>query len=595
MTAVTINRDELYDNLTYVDNSKIKDAGKGLFAATNIKKGDTIAEFKQSIIKSYLHCGTICYSGEIYFYDKKCKAHFTNDIININSLRDIYNSIINGESIIKTHDKIPLNSSISGKKINDQVKIYLVAQKDIASDEEIYTHYGLMYWLSQAHYLQKNISGKKYIADKLSNNEPLSLLRFPDCLTNNLYAESINNYYRDFYSETGKMAISVDSKSSLSFSYSDEKLDFEKCIITDSGIINSRETAFFDDDLIQIINTSDKDKIMIWLIDNINSENLSNYGHFLYELANEIKYGAASTAYSLLANVALPELDLWANNIGPEGAASIAKALFTNATLTKLNLMTNNIGPEGAASIAKALLTNATLAELNLRDNNIGPEGAASIAKALHTNATLAKLNLRDNNIGPEGAASISHSLLTNMTLAELNLRDNNIGPEGAASIAKALHTNATLTKLNLEYNNIGPEGAASIAKALFTNATLTILNLRANNIGPEGAASITKTLLTNATLTKLNLRANNIGPEGAASIAHTLPTNMTLTELDLRDNNIGSKGIASIVNILINNFKLTKIILDDVTNAKITKIINYNKKIFDERRFRYTKSIFNN
>jgi hypothetical protein len=63
------------------------------------------------------------------------------------------------------------------------------------------------------------------------------------------------------------------------------------------------------------------------------------------------------------------------------------------------------------------------------------------------------------------------------------------------------------------------------------------------------------------------------------------LLTNATLTELNLKVNNIGSEGVASIVNTLKYNFKLTK----------ITKYINRNKKIFEERRFRYTKSIFSN
>jgi hypothetical protein len=89
-------------------------------------------------------------------------------------------------------------------------------------------------------------------------------------------------------------------------------------------------------------------------------------------------------------------------------------------------------------------------------------------------------------------------------------------------------------------------------------------------------------------TLARLNLRANNIGPEGAASIAHLLLTNMTLTGLNLWYNNIGPEGVVSTVNAPKNNFKLTKIIINDTDNTKITKIINYNKKIFEERRFKY-------
>jgi hypothetical protein len=62
--------------------------------------------------------------------------------------------------------------------------------------------------------------------------------------------------------------------------------------------------------------------------------------------------------------------------------------------------------------------------------------------------------------------------------------------------------------------------------------------------------------------------------------------------KLNLGENNIGPEGVVLMVGALKNNFKLTKIIIDGANNTKITKIINRNKKIFEGRRFKYTKYI---
>jgi hypothetical protein len=114
----------------------------------------------------------------------------------------------------------------------------------------------------------------------------------------------------------------------------------------------------------------------------------------------------------------------------------------------------NSVGPLGTASISHSLLTNVTLTELNLWANNTGQEGAASMAHSLITNVTLTELNSRNNYIGPEGATSTTHSLLTNATLTKLNLGENNIGPEGVVLMVGALKNNFKLTKIIIDGAN---------------------------------------------------------------------------------------------------------------------------------------------
>ena len=120
----------------------------------------------------------------------------------------------------------------------------------------------------------------------------------------------------------------------------------------------------------------------------------------------------------------------------------------------------------------------------------------------------------------------------------------------------------------------------------MMTNQSET--DLCNKNIGPNEAVEIAKYLSTNNCLHTLNLYGNNIETKGAVEIAKCLSTNNCLHTLYL-NGNIGAKEVVEITKILESNYALTNIGLG-FTNNKITEIINRNKDIFENRRFKKTK-----
>eukprot|EP00566_Odontella_aurita_P011095 CAMPEP_0113549828 /NCGR_PEP_ID=MMETSP0015_2-20120614/13653_1 /TAXON_ID=2838 /ORGANISM="Odontella" /LENGTH=402 /DNA_ID=CAMNT_0000450587 /DNA_START=1 /DNA_END=1209 /DNA_ORIENTATION=+ /assembly_acc=CAM_ASM_000160 len=212
------------------------------------------------------------------------------------------------------------------------------------------------------------------------------------------------------------------------------------------------------------------------------------------------------------------DLDLCANNIGPNGARALAGMLSDNSTLTSLNLnanaiddaggdldlCANNIDPDGARALAGMLSDNSTLTSLNLNANAIDDAGGAALADSLRTNSALTSLNLSGNYVGDAGSTALAGMLSDNSTLTKLDLSDNRFGVAGATAFADSLRTNSTLTSLNLSHNDISDAGVTSFADALHTNSTLTYLGLYSDNI--------TDFIQNNKfwELTKINARTNS-------------------------------------------------------------------------------------
>lgn len=129
------------------------------------------------------------------------------------------------------------------------------------------------------------------------------------------------------------------------------------------------------------------------------------------------------------------------------------------------------------------------------------------------------------------------------------------------------------------------------LAKALQKNSSLQELHLATNyHIRNKGAVELAKLLLVNTSLKKLNLGLNDIGNKGAVKLAKSLVTNETLQVLNLRDNDkIDATGVAQMADLLQSNYSLIEISLD-VNNKQITEIIDRNKKIYEDRRFKSAK-----
>lgn len=136
----------------YKKISNIKDIGDGLFAGEDIKKDSYICEFKGKKIN---HSQVSDSWSVIYFFDKyrtciQCDktnlASYCNDIITFKKDRNMLKDIVDGKPIYESYNNLSPNCYIL--QDDKKIRAWLVATRDIKKDEEIFTHYGIHYWLA---------------------------------------------------------------------------------------------------------------------------------------------------------------------------------------------------------------------------------------------------------------------------------------------------------------------------------------------------------------------------------------------------------------------------------------------------------------
>jgi SET domain-containing protein len=173
----------------YAKESTVPDIGKGLFAKVDIKKGSIIVEYKGKLRKP--HEKTTSSRSNIYFNDEfvlECPANdlasFANDTINFTNVRrQLMKSLMSDEPFYKKHSNTKINATI---KINDNLhRAFLIAFDDIKTNEEIFCHYGFMYWykkeISKIGFLQEDEIEK--------NGFPQNIFEYPAFLS----------YIKEFY------------------------------------------------------------------------------------------------------------------------------------------------------------------------------------------------------------------------------------------------------------------------------------------------------------------------------------------------------------------------------------------------------------
>lgn len=134
---------------TIVAKSIIPDAENGLFANVDIKKGEVIEEFREEFCTGNTATNsrsTIAFIDNTYLScHSDCKASFANDAIDFpKERRLIYKAIISDEPLYGKHRGTTVNAYIDLD--DDNHRAYLVAKKDISKGDEIFCHYGFMYW-----------------------------------------------------------------------------------------------------------------------------------------------------------------------------------------------------------------------------------------------------------------------------------------------------------------------------------------------------------------------------------------------------------------------------------------------------------------
>lgn len=133
---------------TFVKESTIPEYGQGLFAKVNIKKGCIIAEFKGRLLtpKEYIkpNKSVVRFNDNTVLYcHHNNNASYANDgIMFPKQQRCLLDVLQSNEPFYKKYADI--NAAL---KINDkQHRAYLIAIYDIHANQEIFTHYGFLYW-----------------------------------------------------------------------------------------------------------------------------------------------------------------------------------------------------------------------------------------------------------------------------------------------------------------------------------------------------------------------------------------------------------------------------------------------------------------
>lgn len=182
----------------YVAESSIKDAGKGLFAKRDIKKGTRFLEFTGKIINNPTpeeidDRSSIAFGdGSILRSTKKDLATYVNDLIDFpKEKRNLYESLLKDEPYFKKHPNTEINCTISG--IGPNKKVFMVATKDIAKDSELFCHYGFQYWFF-SEFKKKNVYIMKKDVPKLVDSK---LFKYP----------AVVRYFEEFYPECSEITI----------------------------------------------------------------------------------------------------------------------------------------------------------------------------------------------------------------------------------------------------------------------------------------------------------------------------------------------------------------------------------------------------
>ena len=134
----------------YKKQSKIPNCGTGLFAGEDIKKGTLITEFIGKLMNAN---ETTSGWSNIYFSDDKCiqcsksnLASYANDCIKFpKKKRNLVNIIEREEPLYTCYEDTKTNSVIYQN--NELHRAWLRATRNIKKGEEIFTHYGLPFWM----------------------------------------------------------------------------------------------------------------------------------------------------------------------------------------------------------------------------------------------------------------------------------------------------------------------------------------------------------------------------------------------------------------------------------------------------------------
>ncbi|KAG8460454.1 hypothetical protein KFE25_013104 [Diacronema lutheri] len=299
--------------------------------------------------------------------------------------------------------------------------------------------------------------------------------------------------------------------------------------------------------------------------------------------------------------LALEELDLSHNSIGPAGATALVALLGAlerargahaalgggAARLRALTLTRNKLTMDAASLLARAASGVRPLA------------GAPGCAGMLASPLARAASGVRPLAGAPGGAGMLASPPLSSCPSAATAVTRRGRGarrpdsptpspPSGTAPRVPALGgtpwSDATATAPALALSCVRDADAQLLAHDLRTDARLRSLRLSASRLSDSAALVLALALRTNHALRELDLMGNALANAAAAALGEALRggRNTTLAILGLRNNSIADDGAAALADALADNrslrcLSLARNRLTDACAQSVVALLNAN------------------
>jgi Ran GTPase-activating protein 1 len=222
------------------------------------------------------------------------------------------------------------------------------------------------------------------------------------------------------------------------------------------------------------------------------------------------------------AGVALEELDLSDNAVGPKGVVACHELLAGNPALQRLYFKNCGISAEAARSIADEVLfrTPTQLRVLHLENNMSGGGGAIGIADVVAASPHLEDFMFASSRGTTEGGVALAGALRAAPGLRRLCLRDNSFGAPTLQALAAVLPCLPALEHLDVGDVLAKDAGAGALAAALARAppAALRSLDVSENEVGPRGARALAAALRRLPALEAFSAHDNDFGGGAAAA-----------------------------------------------------------------------------
>eukprot|EP00164_Ancoracysta_twista_P014720 GFYU01024069.1.p1 GENE.GFYU01024069.1~~GFYU01024069.1.p1 ORF type:complete len:626 (-),score=168.64 GFYU01024069.1:396-2273(-) len=351
-----------------------------------------------------------------------------------------------------------------------------------------------------------------------------------------------------------------------------------------------------------------------------------------------------------------PEQELSNATITDDEMLRISKPLSENDKMVSLNLSRNKITVQGMRAIAKVLTAcGRTLQDVNLSANNLGPEGGQMLARCIGNLEEILYLDVSETAIGDEGftqmcqenvfynlevikAADIGltdlsmHKFAKNVSmyrprtknflrrvgqaitgkktqtgqtvvannnappLAGLDFSRARLSEVGVETLCFCLPSFANLAILHLNYVPIATppayyavqhmlehhpslielslvschlEDLAIDVISKLENTTLRSLDISSNRLGINGGHVVEKLLGQFKALEHLNIGGNHLQDAGSIPVGRGMEKHRTLTSVDMSNNTMGKHGARALCEAMKRN--------------KIAHVNLYNNVIGDE------------